>query len=1536
MKKVFVSYTRRNLTVIERLARDLQDAGLDVWVDFRKIRGGEAWQQAIYDGIHEADFIIACLSPPAIASEWVRRELEIARDSGKLIIPVMLEVAFEEMQEYEVTKALLDVQAVNFAELSYERAFPTLLGSLPGITRKERDYDDIDPSEIPNPFKGLEAFQETDFDIFFGREQLIERALERMTICLEDDDVARFMAFVGASGSGKSSLVRAGVIPTIRKGKVSGSENFPIAIFKPGNRPTGAMAIRLQPLMKDANLQGLIEQLESGPESLVQIAAEILESSPPETYLVLLIDQFEETFTRTSKEEQTRFFDILHHAVTVPNGRVLVIITMRADFFDRLSHFPKIASLFEHNNLQIVTEMSPEELRNSIEGPAYAVGLVYDHGLPDRILDEVLQQPGSLPLLQYCLTHLFEQRDRRRLTWDAYNNIGGVQQALAQHAENIYRTQSSAQQDIMQRLLLRLVEVSEAGEATRRRVKRSELDFERVSENALNDVLEMMTSALVRLLVTSRELSADEDPEEVEPTIWVEVVHEALITQWERFQHWVREDEENLRLSTEIMKTAQDWVNSNHDNAYLLTQTRLDRALIWLQTADASELQRNLINASMETRQKQHEVEQEQQQYVLSLEERSRRRLRLLVGVLAIGVIMSIGLAIFGFDQAGKANESADIAQTAEADAANQARLVRSRSLAQSVFEVLAEPDTPLALALAIEANSFTNPPPIAQNALARASYLGPREVYDGGKFISANGQVLALAYISDEAIAIGVEGDTVIAWHLDDNTILWQFDWPRSNEISDVNIQTIAISPDGRWGAAGDNQGMVIVWEMADAKEIQRLQTHEGSVFDIAFQSNGALLATAGEDGTIQIRSLETGNPEARLIGHDGSVLTIAFSVDGSQILSGGRDNTVRLWSVTGEEIYRMEGHISWVRSLAFNPNPFENRAISGSSDGSILVWDLDSGQLIKQLEYVHAGSVTSLAYHPEGVSFVSASSDSEIILWDNRLLTERHRYQDYRNQVTQIIYNPDGNHLLAVGDDAQIILSDVEPSAVLSRFEEHENWVLDVAFSPDGKSALSVGLDGQMVLWDITTGTFDTKFRNDVGIVSVGYSPNGDTALIGLINGQVMLWDAHTWRWLDTFTEHTDTIRDIAYSPDGRTAVTSSDDGAMILWDIEQGTLIRRYTPHGTDLVQVWAVDFSPDGHYIFTGYEDGHVALWDALSGEQISELSGLNGDAPHSDSVRSVTISPDGRWALTSADDNTILLWQVDGNTISPLRLLEGHQDRVLNLAFSPDSQFALSASDDRTIIMWDLASGQTLREFTGHVGWINAVAYSPDGRFAISASADNSLILWRIDSQHELLNWTLVNRAIATFTCDERTVYQLEQICAENNITPQTTPYTIVTEAISNSPTQTLLSADASVTPSLTPSPMPLATATAAPSAIPETQIAVIGLNRSEIIIGSYDTWLYEAQAGDVITIRVQANHPAQTPLMAQRAAHGLDTIVYVYLPNGKLLASNDDIQNGLFTDSHLIALELPETGSYIIEVHAWDNESDGLYTLTLE
>lgn len=696
MKNIFISYSRHDRTLAERLARDLHDAGLNVWIDFRRIRTGEQWREAIFEGIDQSDIMVVCLSPSAVESEWVRREILMAFSHDKLVLPIMLQDTFARMENFDETKQLLDLQITLF-ENRYEQGFQELLTALPGIL----PTTDIDPADIPNPFKGLEAFQQTDDAIFFGREDLTAKLLDKLNAD------KRFLAVVGASGSGKSSLVRAGLIPKIRDGQLTASEKWPLIIFTPGHRPTEALATRLLPVMgSDRLVPEIVNILQSGPNTLHQLVEGILADEDKNGRVVIVIDQFEEVFTRASQIEAQRFLDLIQTAATTEDGRTIIILTMRADFFDRLTTYPELAELFEGENIVIVTDMTADHLRQSIEGPAAAVGLVYDQGLTDRILDDVRQQPGSLPLLQYALKALYERRDGRQLTSAAYESIGGVRRALAEHADSIFNKLSSAQQDLMQRVLLRLVEVSDTGEATRRKASRPELTFREVSQEAISEIIDVMTASESRLLVASRDIQTvgDDDPD-AEPTTWLEISHEALLREWGQLKSWIADHEEELRSGGEFLKAATDWQRaiSTQQPDFLLRGARLERAVTWLENADANTLQREFIETSQKVETKQQERTRKRERHLL------QGRIGL---VLAIALVSLLGFLIAWSQGISEGNSAATFEVQANSLATSQAELTNELQLVQrtqSLFyadlsqQALARESPETALLLALE-----------------------------------------------------------------------------------------------------------------------------------------------------------------------------------------------------------------------------------------------------------------------------------------------------------------------------------------------------------------------------------------------------------------------------------------------------------------------------------------------------------------------------------------------------------------------------------------------------------------------------------------------------------------------------------------------------------------------------------------------------------------------------------------------------------------------------------------------------------------
>ncbi|MEO0595985.1 MAG: WD40 repeat domain-containing protein, partial [Chloroflexota bacterium] len=1085
-----------------------------------------------------------------------------------------------------------------------------------------------------------------------------------------------------------------------------------------------------------------------------------------------------------------------------------------------------------------------------------------------------------------------------------------------------------------------------------------------------------------------------------EPTVHVEIVHEALIREWERFRTWVHEDEENLRLSTEIMKSAQDWVNTGNEPAYLLTETRLDRALVWLQTADATDLQREFINTSQQARREREASEREQQAYVYELEERNRQRLQQIIVALAIGVVIAIGFGIFGFYQANQADIARDQAEASE-------RNTRSRALANEVLEAASIPNAPLALALAAEANSFDNAPPVAQSALAEVAYLGPRNVYYAEEILFPDTDdidvtVLHTLFFGDpnRLLAVGNVDDRLIVFDVDTGEIRTEVTWIAMADTDDATsaIATAALSPDGEYLVAGGTLGQVLVWRVNDGELINQAQQSDGRVRAIAFSPTSDQFATANDDTVVNLWTLSTGEyiysygtndvvgTDDDPVGHEGAVLAIAFSNDGTQLVSGGADNKAILWDVDTRNIVWESGDsdaFSWVRSVAFDATG--TIIAAGTSRGNLLVWRVNSDNNERVIiDEAHQGAILTLNFAPldffgNSETLVSASTDGEITLWnaENMNINRRHSYSDYVGAVTSVIYRPNGGNLLSVGDDDRIIEWDTEQGAIENRFntEVHTDVVWDVAYAPDNDTALTGSSDGTIIVWDLVNPQpaqfIETGYPDNT---AVEYSPDGNIALVGTGAGDLLVYDTNTWDATAQLDGHIDTIRDLVFSPDGRTAMSISDDGTLIIWDIEQLTKVRQvtffddtlweitgvenatYQLDGFDesglgfndlfLPTLWSIAYAPDGEHVLIGEDNGNVIWWNPfIAGEaSVVFLENTNDEIPHNDTVRSVAISPDNSFALTASDDGIFLQWDLSDNDNPRLSATTyENAGRINDMAISSDGRFALTASENQagtayTVDMWDIASGERIRSLEGHTDWVSSVRYSTNGRFALSASADNTLIEWRIDTDRELFQWTLDNRAVSIMTCEQRAEWSAED-CEDDEPPyefdelldefPDDEPMVVPNiELISGTATPTLIPTEA---PTITPTP--------APTSTPQPLSASIGRNEGSLIVGSADAWAFEVVNDAPLTFLVMADVPLFAPSDSPSddaivSAGGLDTVLQIFDAEGTLVAEHDDIGLGINSNSELVNISL-EAGIYQIVVSSFNNSTAGDYTLEI-
>jgi len=494
-----------------------------------------------------------------------------------------------------------------------------------------------------NPYKGLRAFLEADATDFFGREAVTKRLISALA---DDDPAARFLAVVGPSGSGKSSVVRAGLVPALRRGALPGSERWYVIEVLPGAHPFREIEAALMGVAVEPP-PSLMDDLERDQAGLLRAVDRVLPDREAE--LLIVVDQLEEVFTMIADDlERTRFLSSLRAAALGPDSRVRIVATLRADFFDAPLSVPGFGDLLAART-EAITPMSPEELERAIVAPADQAGLVVEPRLLAEMIAEVADRPGALPLLQYALTELAERSEGRTLTLDAYRRIGRVSGAIARRAEQLFEPMNERGRDACRQLFLRLVTLGEGNEDTRRRVRRSELA-------TLADPQTM--DAVIETYGRHRLLSFDRDPDTREPT--VEIAHEALLREWARLRGWIDDARESLRQRTRISSGSREWIEAGRSPEYLISGVRLAQAEEAGQALRLTDSERAFLDASIAHRDAGAAAERMRHERELTLERRARTRLRGLVAVLAAALVVTASLTAVSVSRGREAGRQRD------------------------------------------------------------------------------------------------------------------------------------------------------------------------------------------------------------------------------------------------------------------------------------------------------------------------------------------------------------------------------------------------------------------------------------------------------------------------------------------------------------------------------------------------------------------------------------------------------------------------------------------------------------------------------------------------------------------------------------------------------------------------------------------------------------------------------------------------------------------------------------------------------------
>ena len=1135
-------------------------------------------------------------------------------------------------------------------------------------------------TDLENPYKGLQAFQLADEKDFYGRAKITTKLLKRFT---EDVSNQRFLAILGPSGSGKSSLVRAGFIPALLR-QQSGQETWYLADMLPGSHPIDELEIALIRLAADQGAN-LGEQLRRDERGLLRVAQLILPDDG-QTELLLVIDQFEEVFTLVEDEEtRTHFLNLLLTAVQDPRSRVRVVVTLRADFYDRPLQYAEFGAMLRER-METVLPLSAEELEAAITKPAAKLGVTFEAGLVSSIVSDINYQPGALPLLQYALTELFDQRAGRIITRQVYDEIGGTIGALAKRADEIFGEFQTEGQAVAKQMFMRLVTLGEGTEDTRRRVNRSEL-------LALTSQVDVMDE-IIHTFADYRLLSLDHDPVTREPT--VEVAHEAILREWERLRTWLNDSRDDIKSQRLLATATQAWTDNNRDNSYIWTGKRLAEFEIWVTQTELSltPTEQDFIQMSLSESQRAEDVETERQVQKERLEQRARRVLQGLVAVFLIA-------AIVGGVLAWEANRQAEIAKIAQKEAeesehdALEKFAISLSAQAEDIFEV---GDQELGILLALA--SVEELPETWQ---ARSSLWKIITNYSFGwayTHQAGTGPIEDISWSPDgQYIAITTHASVVI---LDINN-------PDDPVLTDARLNAsdrdsgskVTWTPDSQYLISMIDQPISDAEESDDVTEIRiyNLISNEKQELVIDHEMNdmklspvGDTLAFVAENGSLYLWEFQQNGQLIEFATYPVALSAIDWSQDGQYLLTGAKDNNAQVWNINTNELQIVPtGHAGEITNVEWSHDQL--RFATGSRDQTVRIWSnggANTYDLITSLGG-YEGAITDIEWQYDDQRLAIASLDGNVRLLNTEGWDLHEEFIWNQTWANSIVLSPD-NQYIAMAEGGRLEVRALKTNRFI--FSHQELGQYAAQWSPDGRYVVNAGgIGNTLVLTDVASGEIIWQLESKSG-AGINWSPDGSQILDTPFEPLAYIRDADTGDILMSipFPEEEQWANFASWSPDGKYIVLGTNGGVHLV-DADKGTIVNSISLPCWGSFPSW----SPDSSRIAVGCM--MLAEWHENAGVQI---------------------------------------WNINTDEIEYAFM--GHEDSPYATAWSPDSSAIISTGSSGTVIAWDPETGKILQEFAGHDQTKPAVgvAWTPDGKYFASTGIDQNIFVWEMDNPSPIL------------------------------------------------------------------------------------------------------------------------------------------------------------------------------------------------------
>lgn len=1335
MGRIFLSHSSHNNPAAIAIRDWLEANGWDdVFLDLdpeRGIAAGERWERRLYEAANRCEAVLFLISRSWLASDWCVREYDLAVKLNKRIFGLLIE-------DMPIAKLPAHIsgtwQVVNLAEGEDHHTFRAVQPdgveghvtfSAGGLRRLKAGLEraGLDPrffawppagDPLRPPYRGLRPLEAEDAGIFFGREAPIIAALDQLR-GLADAAPPRFLTILGASGSGKSSFLRAGLLPRLARDDRHFLTLPPIRPERQVISGDTGLLRALETVFRERGIArtraALREAIERGASALLSLLAELAGNAAlPEAEtgtatirevrlsIVLPIDQGEELFASAGREEASLFLPMLRDLLLATELPLIVLMTIRSDAFDSLQGE---AALAEVPSVPFNLPPLPRgAYQLVIEGPAKRLEggeqpLRIEPALTAALLNDIDEggAKDALPLLAFTLERLYvEHGGDGDLRLPEYRHLGGIRGSIEAAVERALaaadRNPEIPRERVARLALLRRALIPwlagidpDTGSARRLVALLSEIPDE--------------SRPLVDLLVSERLLATDVSATGEET---VEPAHEALLRQWGLLQSWLDEDRAALSTLESLRRSARDWSKNDRDAAWLVHQGgRLNDAEGLLTREDLSaKLESTDIDylrtaRAAETARRDRELEEarryaealrktiEAQKSAIEAQRRAVRRTRIGIAAALVLTITAAGFGLYAREQKRAAEEQEQEAHTQ----LQLAQIAESRFLAREAEKAIASHSIPLAMELALAGL--------------------PKDYAESSNF----DRPVVSESVSAVSSVIFVDKPRLILYHYGRET-------------------NSALSPDGTRVVTASDDGTAQIWDMATGAALGALMQHDGEIRSVAFSLDGARIVTASADGTASLWDAVTGAPLGVPMRHESLVTSATFSPDGTRIVTASSDGTARLWdATTGEPLGRPMRHWIFgnlkalVQSAAFSPDG--TRVISISINGTARLWDSTTGLPLGS-PMQHDSWVDHAAFSPDGGHIIttpsSSSSGGAARLW-NALTGSPQSPSMLHSGVNSASFSPDGARIVTASRDTTARLWDAVTGTPLGAPMQHENWVRSAAFSPDGTLIVTTSFDDSVRFWDAVTGAPRGAPLWHEDVVSAAFAPGGKRIVTRSLVGEVRVWDVEVERGLGALLRHDGHVVSGDFSPDGTRFVTQLLGGIVQILDVKTGARIGEPIRHDSSVDRTI---FSPDGRRIVTTVE-GTARFWDLETG-----LS-LGVPIRHGGERVSAVFSPDGTRIATVSSDGTARIW--NSVTSAAIGAPLSHGAYINRVVFSPDGMRIAATTADNTVHVWEIAAGAVLGAPLLHDSEVLSSVFSPDGTHVVTASSDGKVWRWDV-------------------------------------------------------------------------------------------------------------------------------------------------------------------------------------------------------------